>query len=204
MSILVSLAKVAQLRCFLLSVPCLYNGIQQHDWLSSKLCSHLSHSSSWQYCCSESSSSFFGNPVHAPRWIAVGFHNDAMNLHFTFPPTVVTSACLSQCINASMNRRSEHAFTFGPDHCMWAPLPPSHQNAAQFHPLKWFTVTKTTHEAGHTPLTINVQHPDFPAPAPSHIHDGTCFERSYGIPFIADLGISYVRAATSTEILRTY
>jgi hypothetical protein len=51
--------------------------------------------------------------------------------------------------------------------------------------------------------SIAVLNPDFPAPIPSHLHDGSMFERSYGIPFTSVMGTYSVRAMSSAEIMRT-
>ena len=122
----------------------------------------------------------------------------------TFPPTVDAASPLSQCIDVSMHRSCDLAFTFNHDQRMWSrALPSSLSKAERFFSRPLFELN--IHPADNTSAfrSIAVQNPDFPAPIPSHLHNGTMFERSYGIPFTSVMGTNSVLAMSSTEIMRT-
>jgi hypothetical protein len=126
------LSQLTPLRCFLLTVPLRGNMESVSNLLSSALFPQLRrHSANWNFRCGELSPSFFGDPVHARVWIAFGLRADAMDRHPTFPPTVDAASPLSQCIDVSMHRSCDLAFTFDCDQQMWSRALPSSLSQAE-------------------------------------------------------------------------
>ena len=201
------LSQQTQLCCFLFSVSLRDGAEHLGNQLSSAFVNHFHGRQGWMVRCGASSTSFFGDPVFAEKWIALGYREEAGTRHATFPPTVRALSTLSQCIDVAMNRRSAQAFTFCADQRMWKELPPQPATSidAQFLPQTLFEITATPPgDSTRLAPIIAVQHPDFPAPEPNRNHDGTSFEQSYGIPFTDVVGTNSVRPASSIEILRTF
>ena len=200
------LSELTRARCFLITIP-LQEDMEAStvDQLSSAISSHFCDCHTWQFWCGDSSSSFFGDPVHAQKWMAFGLRDEITDRQPVFPPTVQESSPLSQCLDASLNYQSNQAFTFG-EHLRSRITVPSliPNDVAQFFPWTLFNVSKPPTQSSSTPATIAIQNTDYPAPAPIHQHDETCFERNYGVPFTDKIGMNCVRTASCAEIMRTF
>jgi hypothetical protein len=124
----------------------------------------------------------------------------------TFPPTASVPSTLSQCIDRSAYCCSEHGFPFCNDPRMWRGLQAAITDInTQFFPQPLFTIHAATASNGRNAApTIRVQNSDFPAPVPNFHHNGTLFERSYGVPVTDIVGTNSARPVTTIEILRTF
>ena len=152
----------------------------------------------WTLRCGESSLSFFGDPVDAQLWIAFGLLNDVTERHPTFPPTIHAAVTLSKCLDATINCESERTFALASDQRMWGGV--SHfpfDNIMQFSSQPLFALSTILTTKENAAPSITVQNPEFPAPVPNHCHDGTLFEKSYGIPFVKSIGTNSVCAAST-------
>lgn len=197
-----SLQQLSPLRCFLLTAPVNEEQANLSDEMSSLMVKHFHGNDYWNFRCGASSSAFFGDCVHAPRWIAFGVRNDWQDHRPTFPPVASEPCSFASCIDASLNYQSEQSFQFRSDQRMWSTVSSESVNAAldRFLPQTLFSVARKDDSSP----TIAVRNPDYPAPIPSVNYEGTSFQGSFGLPFVDEFGASHARPATEAEILRTF
>lgn len=207
-----ALTKLSPLRCFLITVPIEAGNNNMGDRMSAVMLAQTNGIDEWKLQCGSSSSAFFGDRVHAQRWIAFGVRNRWRGYRPTFPSTADEPSPFAHCIETSMNRRSECSFPVAMDQNMWNG-PWSQSSVVEvdfdyFLPQVLFTVARTkctfarTRNAAESVITV--YNSDYPAPTPSRNHGGTAFQQSFGVLFTDVMGASHVRPATETEVLRTY
>jgi hypothetical protein len=156
--------------CFLITIPLQEDmEISTFDQLSSTISSHFCDCHTWQFWCGNSSLSFFGNPVHARKWMAFGLRDEITDQQPVFPSTVQESSPLSQCLDASLNYQSNQYFTFGAHLRSRITVTSSIPNdVTQFFPWTLFDVSKPPTKSSSTPATMAVQNTDYLAPASIH------------------------------------
>jgi hypothetical protein len=106
------LSQPTRLCCFLFTVSLRDDTEHLSNQLSSALVNHFHSRREWTVRCGASSSSFFGDPVFAAKWIALGYRDEAGTRHPTFSPTARVASTLSQSIDVAIICRSAQAFTF--------------------------------------------------------------------------------------------
>lgn len=110
---------LASLRCFLITVP-LENGDEgMSEAMTATIVQQTSGNDDWNLRCGSSSSAFFGDRVHAQRWIAFGVRAEVRGLRPTFPLIMCEPSPFATCIDSSMNHRSEFSFPVAMDQRMW-------------------------------------------------------------------------------------
>jgi len=183
------------LRCFLISIPVPSLDVDVSTFVTSV--TQLRCLSSWSTQCSIVTSSTFGDPVFACRWIAYGIIPHATSPSVPiFPCAVPVSTFASDCIDPTLNNFSHALATIQP------PTSPSALSADLPQPL--FRLSAMPDPLLPPTPSIPIFDLSFPMPECSPCLDTTAFAASFGVTFTDPSGACHLRPSSPTELLRLY